>query len=73
MQQDISGTNQYICFYLCSQKLKEKKLLAKKMKLEQKKQKEGKWPFSYCPASCGRSVGRVTAIEEKTAFVPVLV
>lgn len=30
-------------FYICSQKLKEKKLLAKKMKLEQKKQKEGQW------------------------------
>lgn len=29
--------------YNCSQKLKEKKLLAKKMKLEQKKQKEGEW------------------------------
>lgn len=28
-------------FYICSQKLKEKKLLAKKMKLEQKKQREG--------------------------------
>lgn len=30
-------------YYICSQKLKEKKLLAKKMKLEQKKQKEGEW------------------------------
>ena len=28
-------------FYICSQKLKEKKLLAKKVKLEQKKQNEG--------------------------------
>lgn len=30
-------------FYICSQKLKEKKLMAKKMKLEQKKQEEGEW------------------------------